>query len=48
MWEEFPPTGYEWQIPALANTTANAGLHLFCTASANTSTPVTVNFIMSE
>jgi hypothetical protein len=45
MWEEFPPTGYEWQIPAIANAAANAGLHLFVTASVATSTPVFVNLV---
>ena len=47
-WEEFPPLGYEWQIPALANTTANTGLHMFVTASVATSTPVFVDLIVSE
>ena len=28
-WEEFPPAGYEWQIPAIANGSANAGVHMF-------------------
>lgn len=48
MWEEFPPTNYEWQIPALANGAANAGLHLFVTASVATSTPVLVNLVVAE
>jgi hypothetical protein len=48
MWEEFPPTLMEWGIPAIANGAANAGLHLFATATVNTSTPVTVNLVMSE
>jgi hypothetical protein len=47
-WEEFPPLGYEWGIPAIANTTANAGVHLFVTASVATSTPVYVDLIVSE
>jgi hypothetical protein len=47
-WEEFPPTNYEWGIPAIANGAANAGVHLFATASVATSTPVTVDLIMSE
>lgn len=47
MWEEFPPTEYEWQIPAIANAAANAGLHLFVTASAATSTPVFVNMVVA-
>ena len=48
MWEEFPPTGYEWQVPALANTTANAGLHLFCNATVATSTPILADIIFSQ
>lgn len=48
MWEEFPPTGDEWGIPAIANTNANAGLHLFVTASVATSTPVFADLICSE
>ena len=48
MWEEFPPTNYEWQIPAIANAAANAGLHLFVTASVATSTPVFVNLVCSQ
>jgi hypothetical protein len=48
MWEEFPPTNYEWQIPAIANAAANAGLHVFVTASVATSTPVFVNLICAQ
>lgn len=48
MWEEFPPTNYEWQIPAIANAAANSGLHLFVTASVATSTPVLVNLVVAE
>lgn len=48
MWEEFPPLGYEWQIPAIANASANNGVHLFVTASVATSTPVFANLIVSE
>jgi hypothetical protein len=48
MWEEFPPTNYEWQVPAIANAAANAGLHLFVTASVATSTPVFVNLVCSQ
>ena len=48
MWEEFPPTGYEWQIPAIANAAANAGLHVFCTATAVTSTPLIVDVVVSQ
>jgi len=47
-WEEFPPQGCEWQIPAIANASANAGLHMFVTASVATSTPVFVNLVVSE
>lgn len=47
-WEEFPPTGYEWGIPAVANANANAGLHLFVTPGVATSTPVFANLIWSE
>lgn len=47
-WEEFPPLGYEWGIPAVANANANAGIHLFVTASVATSTPVFVDLIVSE
>jgi hypothetical protein len=48
MWEEFPPTQYEWQIPAIANNAANNGLHLFVTPSVGTSTPVLVNAVVSQ
>jgi len=48
MWEEFPPTGYEWQVPAIANAAANAGLHVFVTASVATSTPVFVDLICAQ
>jgi len=48
MWEEFPPTNDEWGIPAIANGNANAGLHLFVTASVATSTPVFADLIGSE
>jgi hypothetical protein len=47
-WTEYPPTNYEWGIPAIANGSANAGLHLFVTMSVATSTPVLVNLIESE
>jgi hypothetical protein len=46
-WVEYPPTNYEWQSPAIANGAANAGLHVFVTATVNTSTPVIVNFVLS-
>lgn len=48
MWEEFPPTGYEWQVPAVANAAANSGLHVFVTASVGTATPVFVDLIVAE
>lgn len=47
-WEEFPPSGYEWQIPALATGSANSGLHCFVTPSVSTSTPVFFDLIWSE
>lgn len=49
-WEEFPPLGYEWGIPAVANNTSAAGIgaHVFSTASVNTSTPLFVDVIFSE
>ncbi len=47
-WSYYPPTGYEFGIPALASNTANAGLHLLVTASVNTSTPVFIDLICSE
>jgi hypothetical protein len=48
MWEEFPPTGDEWGVPAVANANANAGVHLFVTASVATSTPVFADIVFSE
>jgi hypothetical protein len=48
MWEEFPPLGYEWGIPAIANANANAGVHVFATPSAATSTPVFADLVVSE
>lgn len=47
-WEEFPPLGYEWGIPAIANGSANNGLHMFVTNSVATSTPVYFDLIVSE
>jgi hypothetical protein len=47
-WEEFPPLGYEFIVPAAAITTANWGLHMFVTASVSTSTPVFVDLVWSE
>lgn len=48
MWEEFPPTGDEWGVPAIANNNANAGVHLFVIPSVATSTPVSVDLIWGE
>lgn len=47
-WAEFPPTGDEWGIPAIASGSANAGLHLFVTPSVATSTPVFANIVTGE
>lgn len=47
-WEEFPPTGYEWGVPAIANANANAGVHVFVTPTVGTSTPVFIDLIWSE
>jgi hypothetical protein len=46
-WEEFPPTGYEWQIPAIADAAANNGLHMFVTCSTAVSTTFTSDIICS-
>ena len=48
MWEEYPPSGYEWGVPAIANANANAGVHLLVTCSVATSTPVFIDFTWSE
>jgi len=48
MWEEFPPGGDEWGVPAVANANANAGVHLMATLSVSTSTPVFGDLIWSE
>lgn len=48
MWVEYPPTGDEWGVPALANNSANAGLHVFAIPTVNTSTPVFVDIIWGE
>lgn len=45
---EYPLPGAEWQIPAIANNAANNGLHIFCTPSVATATPVLVNFVVSQ
>ena len=47
-WSYYPPTGYEFQIPAIANASANAGLHMIVTPSVVTSTPVFIDLICSE
>jgi hypothetical protein len=47
-WEEFPPSGYEWQVPAVANANANAGLHVFITQSVATSTTYLIDLVYSE
>lgn len=47
-WEEFPPAGYEWQIPAIATAAANSGVHLFVTASAATSSVYVADIVFSE
>ena len=47
MWEEFPPLGYEWQIPAIADASANNGLHMFVTCSVANSTTFTSDIIVS-
>ncbi len=47
-WSYYPPTGYEFGIPAIASGSANAGLHLLVTASVATSTPVFIDLICSE
>ena len=47
-WEEFPPAGYEWQVPAIANQTINAGLHMFITQSVATPTTYNIDLIWSE
>lgn len=48
MWEEFPPPGYEWQVPAIATGAANSGLHVIVTQNVATSSPYYVDLIFSE
>jgi hypothetical protein len=48
MWEEFPPGGDEWGVPAIVNANANAGVHLFAQATVATSTPVSFDYVWSE
>ena len=44
-WEEFPPAGYEWQVPA----SATAGVLCIVTGSSGVvSTPFTVDLVFSE
>ena len=47
-WDWAPLPDAEWQIPAIANGSANCGLHIFVTASVATSTPVFVSLDVSE
>jgi hypothetical protein len=47
-WEEFPPAGYEWQVPAIANQTLNNGLHVFITQSGTVASTYNVDLIWSE
>lgn len=47
-WSYYPPTGYEFGIPAIASGSANAGLHMLVTPSVATSTPVFIDLIVSE
>lgn len=48
MWAEFPPDGQEWGVPALGNTAANTGLHVFITQSVATSSVYSIDLIFSE
>jgi hypothetical protein len=45
-WEEFPPLGYEWQIPV--NSGGTGWLVIMVTASVNTSTPVSADLVISQ
>lgn len=47
-WEEFPPAGYEWSVPAIANQTVNNGIHMFITQSVATASTYNINLIWSE
>jgi hypothetical protein len=47
-WEEFPPLGYEWGVPAIASGTANTGVHVWVTQSSTSSTPYYIDLIFSE
>lgn len=46
MWEEFPPLGYEWVMPSA--TGSGNSIVAFITNSVATSTPVEVQFVVSE
>ena len=48
MWAEFPPERAEWGVPALGNTAANTGVHLFVTQSVTTSSVYSFDLIFSE
>jgi hypothetical protein len=47
-WEEFPPSGYEWQIPAIADAGALNGVHMFVTCSVANSSTFTSDIVFSE
>jgi hypothetical protein len=49
-WEEFPPLGYEWGVPAQVNGGGGTapGVHVFATCSDASSTPLYVDVIWSE
>ena len=47
-WEEFPPLGYEWGVPAIASGSTSAGVHLFITQNASNATTYAVQLIWSE
>jgi hypothetical protein len=44
-WEEFPPLGYEWVVPA---SSVHAGVCVFATSSVSTSTPVYTELVYGE
>jgi|SRR5215472_4741866 len=45
---EYPIQGAEWGVPAIANNTVNAGIHVFATLGVATSTPVSADIVWSE
>ena len=45
-WEEFPPLGYEWQIPV--NSGSTGWLVMMVTNSVATSTPVSCDLVISQ